>query len=414
MDRKRVGAWVLFDFANSVYPAVVQTVVFAIWYTSVIVGNESGRGDFWRGLALSGSALIVAVIAPLLGAIADRSGMRKHLMLAFTTACLVGVLLFTTLEPGMIVVGALFYVLANVGFEGAIVFYNAYLPDIAPRDRQGWVSGLGFGVGYLGSALGLVIALQFVERSIDLVWVSTVVFFAAFSIPTFLLLPRDRPATMSVAQAGRWGLTHFRTIVGEVLALKDLRRFLLAYFFFIDGINTVIVVAGPFAEHTFGFQQREAIILFLIVQFAALAGALAMARPTDSWGPKKVLYASLTLWIIVGCMVFFVNSPTLFFALAVVVGFGLGSTQAASRAFMSSLVPEGREAEMFGFYAFCGKSSSVLGPTIFGVVALLSGGNQRLGVIALTLLMAIGLLLLRRVTDPRVSPPSRVAHVSGA
>ncbi len=164
-------------------------------------------------------------------------------------------------------------------------------------------------------------------------------------------------------------------------------------------------MAGPFAEHTFGFDARQAIWLFLVVQISALAGAFAMAKPTDSWGPKKVLVGSLTLWILVGCMVFFVNSPEVFFTLAVVAGFGLGSTQAASRTFMAALIPEGREAEMFGFYAFCGKSSSVMGPTLFGVVALLSGGNQRLAVIALTVLMAIGLLLLRRVDDPRVPSP---------
>jgi len=401
MDRKRVGAWALFDFANSIYPAVVQTTVFAIYYTSYIVGNDTGRGDVWRGAAVSLSALIVAVSAPLLGAIADRAGVRKRLMLLFTAGCLAGVLLFATLEPGMALRGFFFYLVANVGFEGALVFYNAYLPDIAPRERQGWVSGLGFGVGYLGSALGLLLATLFVDTNMDMVWVTTVVFFAVFSIPTFLYLPRDRAAEMTVGEAASWGLTHFRAIVREVLALKDLRRFLLAYFFFIDGVNTVIVVAGPFAEHTFGFGQREAIWLFMVVQFSALAGAFAMAKPTDSWGPKKVLGASLLLWILVGCMVFFVNSPTFFFTLAVVAGFGLGSTQAASRAFMASLIPEGREAEMFGFYAFCGKSSSVMGPTLFGLVAFLSGGNQRLGVIALTLLMATGLLLLRRVSDPR-------------
>jgi MFS transporter, UMF1 family len=327
--------------------------------------------------------------------------------------CVGAVALFTTIHPGMVLWGFALAVVANVGFEGALVFYNAYLPDIAPRERQGWVSGLGFGVGYLGSALGLVLALQFVETNMDLVWVTTVVFFAAFSIPTFLYLPRDRPAEMRVGEAASWGLTHFRTIVGDVLALGDMRRFLLAYFFFIDGVNTVIVVAGPFADHTFGFGQKQAIQLFLVVQMSALAGAFAMAKPTDSWGPRKVLVASLTLWVLVGCMVFFVNSPTFFFVLAVVAGFGLGSTQAASRAFMSALIPQGREAEMFGFYAFCGKSSSVMGPTIFGVVALLSGGNQRLGVIALTLLMVIGLLLLRRVPDPQRSGPVPAVRGSG-
>jgi UMF1 family MFS transporter len=400
MNREQVGAWALFDFANSIYPAVVQTAVFSIFYTEVVVGNDTGRGDSWWGFAVSTSALIVALSAPLMGAIADRSGVRKRLMFLYTAACLVGVALFTTLGPGMALRGFIIYVIANVGFEGALVFYNAYLPDIVPKEKHGWVSGLGFGVGYLGSALGLIMALMFVDN-INMVWISTVLFFAVFSVPTFLFLPKDEPSGMPVREAAAWGLTHFRAIVGEVMALKDMRRFLLAYFFFIDGINTVIVVAGPFATHTFGFGRKEAILLFLVVQFSALAGAFAMAKPTDRLGPKKVLTGSLVLWIAVGLSVYFVRSPEVFFGLAVLVGFGLGSVQAASRAFMASLTPDGREAEMFGFYAFCGKSSSIVGPLVFGTLASVTGGNQRLAVVALTGLMAAGLLLLRRVDDPK-------------
>ena len=201
MNRKQVGAWALFDFANSIYPAVIQTAVFSIFYTTVVVGNETGRGDFWWGLAVSTSAAIVALTAPLTGAIADRSGVRKRLMVLYTVACLVGVGLFTTLEPGMALQGFLVYVIANVGFEGALVFYNAYLPDIVPRDKQGFVSGLGFGVGYLGSAVGLILAGIFVTTGYDTVWIITLVFFGVFSIPTFLLLPKDEPSGMPVAKA---------------------------------------------------------------------------------------------------------------------------------------------------------------------------------------------------------------------
>lgn len=401
MDRKQVGAWALFDFANSIYPAVIQTAVFSIFYASVVVGNEAGQGDWWWGRAVSTSVLLVALTSPLLGAIADRGGVRKKFMFTYTVLCLVGVTLFTTLEAGMAVRGFVLYVIANVGFEGALVFYNAYLPDIAPREKQGWVSGLGFAVGYLGSALGLLMALAFVPERMDLVWLSTAAFFAVFSIPTFLLLPKDEPGDMRLGQAALWGVKNFRSIVGEVFAQRELRRFLLAFFFYIDGILTVIVMAGPFAEHTFGFGRREAILLFLVVQFSALAGAFALAKPTDVLGPKKVLTGSLLLWIAVGFAVFLVRSPTTFFVLAVVVGFALGSVQAASRALMSSLIPDGKEAEMFGFYAFCGKSSSIVGPVLFGYIAAVSGGNQRLAVVALTLLMGTGLVLLQRVRDPK-------------
>ncbi len=295
MNKKQVGAWALFDFANSVYPAVIQTAVFSFFYAATIVGNDDGRGTAWWGAAVSISVLIVALSAPLLGAIADRAGLRKRFMMAFTLMCLVGVTLFTTLEPGMAMRGLILYVIANVGFEGALVFYNAYLPEIAPPEKQGFVSGLGFGVGYLGSLLGLLMALVLVPN-MPLVWIGTAGFFAIFAVPAFLNLPKDQRTGMGLGEAAAWGLTNFRHIVGEVLKEKELRRFLLAFFFYIDGILTVIVMAGPFAEAEFGFDQTQAIILFAVVQISALAGAFALAKPTDRLGPKKILTGTLVLW----------------------------------------------------------------------------------------------------------------------
>ena len=183
-------------------------------------------------------------------------------------------------------------------------------------------------------------------------------------------------------------------------ALRDLRRFLLSYFFYIDGILTIIVMAGVIATETFGFEQTDTIILFLVVQFSAMAGALTLAKPTDRLGPRKVLTGVLTMWVIAGIAAYFVQTTPVFYGLAVVAGLGLGSVQSASRAYMSLLIPRGREAEMFGFYAFCGKTSSVLGPVLFGVATFLAAGNQRPGFLVLTALMLTGLILLRRVPDP--------------
>ncbi|MCG6987380.1 MAG: MFS transporter [Gemmatimonadetes bacterium] len=400
MSRRHVAAWALYDFANSAYPAVVQTAVFSVYYTTIVVGNAHGRGDWWWGRAVSTSVLIVALTAPLLGAIADRAGVRKRLLFLFTSMCLLGVTLFTTIKPGMVVWGFVLYVFANVGFEGALVFYNAYLPDIAPPEKQGFVSGLGFGVGYLGSVAGLLLGWVLLPN-LSLVWLSVVVFFAVFSTPTFLVLPRDVRGGMTVSRAAAWGLTGFRQIVRDALSIRELRRFLLAYFFYIDGILTVIVVAGPFAVSSFGFDTRGTIVLFLVVQVSALLGAFALARPTDRFGPKRILDGVILLWVVVGVTAYFITTQRAFIVLAVVAGFGLGSAQAASRSFMASLIPEGKEAEMFGFYAFCGKSSSILGPALFGYVSERSGGNQHLAVLAITAMYLVGLVLLQRVRDPR-------------
>ncbi|GIS79212.1 MAG: MFS transporter [Gammaproteobacteria bacterium] len=404
MNKKQVGAWALFDLANSVYPAVITAVVFQVYYINTVVGNTDSIGDWWWGRAVSLSALIVAVSSPLLGAIADRVGMRKRFMAFFVAMCLTGVALFTTLGPGAVAWGFTVFVFANVGYEACLVFYNAYLPDIAPSDKQGWVSGLGFGVGYAGSAVGLLLAIPLIETNIDLVWIMVAVFFIIFSIPSFLFLPQDQASDMSVGQAARWGVTNFREILGEVLQERDLRRFLLAFFFYIDGVLTAIYMSSTVASTTFGYTQNELVSLYIALQIAALIGSFVLAKPTDLLGPKKILSGVLVMWTLVAVSIGFIPTSKLWFgALAMVAGFGLGSVQAASRAFMAALIPKGKEAEMFGFYALCGKSSSIVGPLAFGYIAVASGGNQRLAVMALSVLFIVGLGLLRRVNDPRAA-----------
>lgn len=407
--RRQVRSWVLFDFANSIYPAVIVTAVYSAFYVSTVVGGEGGEGELWWGSAVSLSALVVALSAPLLGAIADRSGLRKRFMAVYVALCLVGVSLLTTVGPGMVLAGFAFFVVANIGFEGALVFYNAYLSDITPPETRGAVSGRGFGWGYLGSALGLILAVLFIEvifvdrPLIDRfgpVWLLVVGFFLVFSIPAFRHLPSDRGGDLPVGEAAAWGIRRFRATFRNVWGMRDLRRFLISYFFYIDGILTIIAMAAVIATGTFGFDQTETIILFLVVQFSAMAGALTLAKPTDRLGPRKVLTGVLIMWVIAGIAAYFVQSTTVFYGLAIVAGLGLGSVQSASRAYLSLLIPRGREAEVFGFYAFCGRTSSVLGPLLFGGVTFLAAGNQRPGFLVLTALMLTGLLLLQRVPDP--------------
>lgn len=401
-DKRTVRAWVLYDFANSIFPAVMTTAVFPLFYVNIIVADDGGLGEFWWSRAVAVSALLVALTSPLLGAIADRTGLRKRFFAFYVAVCLAGVALMTTLEPGMIVAGFVLFVIANVGFESAVVFYNAYLPDIVPPERLGEVSGKGFGWGYLGSAVGLLLVLPFGMREVYWpIWPTVVAFFLLFSIPAFRRLPRDGAGGMRIGEAAALGITRLKEIAGEAWRIPDLRRFLFAYFFYIDGVLTIIAMAGVIAVGTFGFTTQGVIILFLIVQFSAMAGALAMAKPTDRLGPKKVLTGVLMMWVAAGIAAYFIQGQTAFYVLAIVAGIGLGTVQSASRAYMASLIPDGREAQMFGFYALCGRSSSVLGPLLFGWVVLKAGGNQRPGFLVLTALFLIGLVLLQRVRDPK-------------
>jgi len=398
IDKKRVAAWALYDFANSVYPAVVTTTVFSVYYVGHVVGNSEGLGDLWWGRAISVSMLFVALSSPILGAAADAAGARKKLLFFFTSLCVISVALLTTVKEGMVFRGFALAVLANVGFEAALVYYNAYLPDIAPREKRGLVSGMGFATGYAGSVAGLLVALPLVSKGeLELVWLSVSIFFAIFSIPAFAYLPPDRPGTKGFIAASWDGASHIRRLIKDVMGRKDLKRFLLSYFVYIDGVNTIIYFAAIFAATTLGFNNMELIYLFLMVQVSALAGAILLAKPTDTRGPKAVITATLILWFGVAVMAAYVESKAGFFAISMIAGLGLGTVQSASRALMSELIPKGKEAEMFGFYAFCGKSSSVVGPLVFGLVSYLSRGNQRAAILVIAAFFPIGFFLLRRV-----------------
>jgi len=396
---RAIAAWVLYDFANSIYPAVITVAVFGVYFTRVVVGNDDGRGDLWWGRVLSLSMLVVAVTSPAMGAIADRGGLRKVFLAAYTSLCVGAVALFATIRPGELVWPFLLAVVANIGFEGALVFYNAYLPELAPPGRQGRLSGLGFGIGYLGSIVGLLLVLPLVHaHAYAWTWWTVALFYGLGALPCLVWLPPPAsPRRVAPGVAAVEGFRRVGSLVREVWAMDDLRRFLIAYFLYIDGVTTAIYFTGIFAATTLGFGDAELISLFVAVQLSALAGALLLARPTDRWGPKVVVSATLVLWTAIDVAVFFVQAKTTFFVVICVAGTGLGAIQAASRAFVSRLAPKGKEGEVFGFYALCGKSSAILGPLLLGTVSHALGGNQRVALLSLGLFFVAGFLLLQRV-----------------
>jgi UMF1 family MFS transporter len=411
LDRRRVLAWCFYDFANSAYSAVIIATVFSVYFARQIVGNETGRGDQVWGWVVSTSMAVVALTSPVLGAVADQAGVRKRLLLAFTALCVLCVALFGTIQPGMIGWGFALAVLANIGFEGALVYYNAYLPDIAPPQHRGFVSGLGYGIGYAGSALGLVIALPLVKAGhFAATWLTVALFLVVFSIPLFRAMPRDAPSGIPARQAAIEGVVHFRRILRDALGMPRLRHFLLALFFYIDGVETTIFFASIYAATTLHFTSGELILMFLAVQLAALVGAIVLARPIDRWGPKRVIDLSLLIWVAVAVAAALTHGKAAFLAIAVIAGTQLGTVQAASRALMASLIPRGKEAEMFGFYAVVGKSSAILGPIVFGTVSHALGGNQRAAVLAVGVFFVVGLVLLQRVRPASpvtgASPPT--------
>ncbi len=394
---KKIVSWCLFDFAGASYSAIILAVIFPVYYTNFIVGNASGQGDVWWGRAISISMAIVALSSPFLGGIADHAKIRKKLLMAYTFLCVTSVASLYFLRKGMAVEGFMLIMLGNVGQEGGLVFYNSFLPEIAEPGHQGRLSSWGYATGYAGSISSLLLALLLIDKGfLTAAWPMSALFFALFSLPAFLFLPHDKKSALGVPAAAREGLRHSLAALKKIWANGEQRKLLIAYLIYADGVNTVIVFASIFAATTLHFASRELVLMFLTVQFMALAGAFLLAKPTDVWGPKKVVVLSLYLWTMVSVAVFFVTTKTYFFIIASAAGLGLGTVQAATRAFYAQFIPDGREAEYFGVYALMGRASAIAGPLLFGYMSF-KFGSQRPAVLSVGAFFIVGLLIVRTV-----------------
>ena len=412
-SRTQIFVWTLFDFANTSFSVIVVAVGYSLYFKDVVAGGK-GRGDFLWGLAVSISMLITAFIAPVLGAAADFSSRRKRFLFGFTIVSVICTALLYFVDAGMVIMGMALFILANIGFEGGIVFYDAFLPNITAERSYGRVSGYGFAMGYMGSLTTLLIAMPlyadgFVPSNLENVKISFVlaaVIFLVFASPLFLFF-RDHKVTFqkkpSYVKAG-W--MRVRETITHLRSYRQVSRFMLAFFIYNDGILTVISFASIFAQQSLNFSLREIIILFAVVQGSGVIGSILFSVVTDKIGPKNTITINLILWLFVVTGAYFVHSKEMFFAIAVVAGSSLGAAQSSSRSLMALLTPKEREAEFFGFYdGLCGKASAVIGTFLFGLISYLTN-NQRLSILSVGAFFIVGLVLLQRVDDTRAAQTS--------
>jgi UMF1 family MFS transporter len=401
-----VLVWTLFDFANTSFSVLIVAVGYSLYFKQVVAGG-AGRGDFLWGTAVSISMLVTALLAPALGAASDFAHSRKRFLFAFTAASIAATALLWFVDAGMVLTGMALFVVANVGFEGGIVFYNAFLPLLASPRSYGRVSGYGFAMGYVGSLVSLLIAFPLFEggfapanlQNVRLSFLIAAGMFLVFSLPLFLFLPdvpRTEGADRNYFRAG------FRRVIDTVTHVRSYRnvaRFLLAFFLYNDGILTVISFASIFAQGSLGFTLVEVLVLFAVVQASGIVGSILIGFLSDRIGPKRSIVITLLAWLVVVAAAFFVTSKNVFFAVGMIAGAAMGGSQSASRSLMASLTPPEREAEFFGFYdGFCGKASAVIGTFLFGVLSLAM--SQRAAVVSVGVFFLAGLWLLRSVEDP--------------
>jgi UMF1 family MFS transporter len=405
-QKYKVFSWLLFDFANTSFSVMMVTFVFPLYFKNVICKGEPSGDALW-GFSVSLSMLLVALISPVLGAAADYSGKRKRFLLFFTLTSIVATALLSFSGPGMALVAVLLFVLANMGFEGGLVFYDSYLKQLASAKSIGRVSGYGFAMGYLGALSILLLVQPLLSKGIvlsnmpnvQLSFLVVAIFFALFAAPLFLVLrdekKGDRPAISFTAI--RCSLREVKYTVQHIMSYPDLARFLLAYFFYNDAILTVIAFSSIYAQNTLGFTTGELIRFFMLVQTTAIAGSLIFGFVTDKIGPKRTIVITLLIWFVVVVAAIFADSKELFFYTGMLAGMSMGSSQAASRSMMTRLTPQEHVTEFFGFYdGTFGKASAIAGPLVFGLVSA-QAGSQKAALASLLLFFILGLLLMTRV-----------------
>ncbi len=398
-----IFVWTLFDFANTSFSIVVVTFLYAVYFKEVVADGQP-IGDFYWSLGTSIAMIVTALISPVLGAIADYSAGIKRFLLYFTLQCIVFTSLLFFIKKGDIFFGLLFFIIANIGYQSCVVFYDAFLPEITAPKNYGRVSGYGFGMGYLGSLTTLLVVYPFVKNGnipVDnrpLTFLIAAAFFAIFATPLFLFLKDTRQKVTSKESYIKIGFRRVLTTISHIRNVKNLAIFLLAFFFYIEGVNTVIFFSGIYASTTLHFNTVELLIFFAMVQTTAVLGSVVLGIVADSIGQKRTIIITLLLWIITVTLAYLSETKSTFYMVGVLAGISMGSCQSASRSLMSKLTPLEKKAEFFGFYSFFGKSSAIIGPTVFGLSSYLTG-SQHTAILTTLFFFVVGLIILLFVDD---------------
>jgi len=403
VTRREILGWCWYDAADSAFTTVIVTALYAPYFGEIVVGDPA-RADMLWGSAAAISEVAVAILAPILGAIADFSGSRKR----FLIACAATVVLFTStlyfVGPGMWALGLGLFVMANIGYAGGGIFIDSFLPGISNEKNVSRISGTKWAIGYASGlvALGLCFPLARDIESPAARWIPVVVaaYFAIMFLPTLLLL-RDRSVAQPLPPGDNYVTVGFRRLgrtLRNVKRHRELVKLLIAFLIYNDGIVTVIYFAGRYATETIGFQLQDLIVLLILMNVVSLIGALSMGFVADWIGQKRTIMISLAIWISAVTVAYFARSKEAFYVAATLVGIGIGSCQSVTRSLVALMVPKTHAAEFFGFFGIAGKALAFAGPMIFGVISLRTG-SQRPAILAIAAFFIVGMIVLATVNE---------------
>jgi UMF1 family MFS transporter len=408
LRRRPVVAWAFYDWANSAFACTVMAGFFPVFFKQYWNADVAATESTFRlGLTSGLASLLIAVLAPVLGAIADRSSSRLRQLFTFTLLGSAATIGLALVPQGEWVLAAVLFLMASLGFWGGIVFSDSLLLHVAEPEEYDLVSGFGYALGYLGGGLlfaanvvmtqkpawfGLVDAADAVRWS----FVTVGVWWLVFALPC-LLWVRERSfgtvaARVGWARATREGITELRRTVAEIRKYRPLVWFLAAYILYIDGVNTVIKMAVDYGL-SLGFDQSHLIKALLLTQFVAFPAALAFGWLGSRIGARNGIFVALAVYILATAYAYFLDDAGDFYLLAFVVGLVQGGIQSLSRSYYGRLVPREKSSEFFGFYNMMGKASAIIGPTLVGVTAALTG-DSRLSIVSIVVLFVAGGALL--------------------
>ena len=407
-QKKAIVSWALYDWANSAFATTVMAGFFPIFFKAYWAdpGNPQ-QSTFYLGLGNSFASVIVAALAPFLGAIADKGSAKKRLLMlfAFLGVIMTGGLWFV--QQGNWPFAILFYILGAVGFSGGNIFYDSLLPGIASPRKVDFVSSLGFALGYIGGGLlFLVNVLMYLQpalfgipdgaTAIRLSFLSVSIWWAVFSIPILLFVEEPEVEdSVGLARAVTSGWRQLVETLKDIRHLKVVMLFLLAYWFYIDGVDTIIRMAVDYGT-SLGFSSGSLITALLLVQFVAFPSALIYNYFASKVGIKNGILTAIGAYAAFTFLAFFMKTEQHFYLLAVAVGLFQGGIQALSRSFYSRIIPEKKAGEFYGFYNMLGKFAAILGPLLMGTVTLVSGSN-RIGILSIIVLFVVGGVLFYKV-----------------
>jgi UMF1 family MFS transporter len=423
--RERV-AWYLYDFGNSAYAAVVLLAIYSAYFQGKVVGGAQGS-RLW-GYAVGIAMLVVALTSPVLGTIADFSGSKKRFLFFYTALCCVFTALLFFVGPGDVLSGMVFFVLAEIGYRSAQVFYNALLPEIATDEDMGRVSGNGWAIGSAGGILCLVIVLALImlvkgEGVVHFAFLITAVYFAVSAAPIFLWI-RERARPQQLPPGENYLTMGFKRLAKtfrSVRVYREYLKFMLAFLIYNDGIIMALDFAAILGAVLFGMEQEQLIIFMIIVQVTSIAGAYLFGLLADHVNPKQSLSVALVLMIAAAVWMYFNYSLLGFYLIGGLAGFALTGVQSVSRATVGLFAPRGQSAEFYGFFAIAGRTSSFIGPAIYGMLAYRAAlwfqgqglttlaaeqEGQRFAILSIVAFLVAGLLLLLTVNVKRAREQS--------